>query len=366
MMKRLNVTAAFIVLFLISVVSTDASAEDEKGRLIWPKLLEHAKLKTLWKRNLPLMKKEKLKKLVVLKDNIYALTEKNYLFALDRHNGNHLFDKSLAPKGFTVLGMKLSDNQLISVLGNKIVQLDPENGKLIDSMDLDFGVTCLADRNKSYLYVAGADKLLHVYRAKDKVRLFEISSGDYTRITSVLAVDNLVVFSTAGGRVVSIKPDQPVKKWQYEARDGIVGPMRSDEKSLLFASEDTYLYRLPLHNVEKSLWKFQTRAILNKAPQVTDNLVYQYVNGYGLAAVNKQTGKLIWMLNDGLDLLAQTEDKAYIFKKNGRLVVMDNVKGGKLYSVNFAGITRYATNVNDAKIYVADDYGHILCLEPEE
>jgi len=361
-----------IIVYLVSAPALAVQTQDfaslryDGGWLLWPKLLEQAKLKRLWKRNLPLMQKEKLERLMVLGDNIYALTERNYLFALDRHTGKALFDKSLAPPGFTVLGLKLYEDELICVVGNKIVELNPDNAAQIGSYEMDFGITCLPGKNESSLYVAGSDKLLHVFRADDKVRLFQISSGDYTMITSVLAFDDVVVFSTAGGRVVCIAADEPVKKWQFAARQGVVGPMIKDGQSLFFASEDTYVYQLPLYAAQKPVWKFQTEAILNKAPQVTKDFVYQYVHGRGLTAVEKRRGRLMWKLSRGLDLLAEAGDKAYIFKKNGWLVVMDNNKARKHYSVNFARVTRYATNVIDSKIYVADEYGRILCLQPEK
>jgi len=65
-------------------------------------------------------------------------------------------------------------------------------------------------------------------------------------------------------------------------------------------------------------------------------------------------------------LLAESGRKAYVITNTGKLVVMDNKKAKQLYSVNFAGVSRYATNVADSKIYIADESGRIACLEPVE
>ena len=48
------------------------------------------------------------------------------------------------------------------------------------------------------------------------------------------------------------------------------------------------------------------------------------------------------------------------------LAVMDNSEGKKLCSVNFAQVSKYAVNTIDSKIYVADDSGRIVCIEPVE
>jgi len=45
---------------------------------------------------------------------------------------------------------------------------------------------------------------------------------------------------------------------------------------------------------------------------------------------------------------------------------MDNAKARKLYSVNFAHVSKYAANAMDDKIYIADKRGRIACLEPTE
>ena len=38
----------------------------------------------------------------------------------------------------------------------------------------------------------------------------------------------------------------------------------------------------------------------------------------------------------------------------------------KLYSVNFADASKYAANAADEKIYVSDERGRMVCLQPME
>ena len=114
------------------------------------------------------------------------------------------------------------------------------------------------------------------------------------------------------------------------------------------------------------IWKYQTAAILNKAPRVTADVVYQYVYGKGLTAIDKKSGKFMWRLKGGLDLLAQSDSRAYCITDKGKLAVMDNKKAKLLYTVNFAGVTRYASNVTGSRIYIANKAGRIVCLMPTE
>jgi outer membrane protein assembly factor BamB len=105
-------------------------------------------------------------------------------------------------------------------------------------------------------------------------------------------------------------------------------------------------------------------AILDRAPVVTQDVVYQYVPNKGLTAIDNKSGRFMWQVDHGLDLLAEKEGRAYVFREPGELVVMDNKKKKRLYSVNFAGVTKYAGNVADSKIYVADKTGRMVCLRP--
>jgi len=114
------------------------------------------------------------------------------------------------------------------------------------------------------------------------------------------------------------------------------------------------------------VWKYQTAGMLEKAPRVTEEVVYQYVRGKGVTAINKESGKFMWSVPGGDDLLAEARGKAYVITKNRTLVVMDNVRAKKLYSVNFAGVSRYAANPADSRIYIADERGRIACLQPIE
>jgi outer membrane protein assembly factor BamB len=105
-------------------------------------------------------------------------------------------------------------------------------------------------------------------------------------------------------------------------------------------------------------------AMLEKGPQVTNRIVYQYSRNEGLSAIDKESGKLLWKLVEGVDLLAESDGKAYVITKTGMLVVMDNKKAKQLYSVDFAAVSRFASNTMDSKIYIADTRGRIACLQP--
>jgi len=366
MLKISRFSLLLLVMFLVFCDAANCiGAEGSSGWLVSPELLEAAKLEILWRNELPMKKTESLERLFILGNRLYALSDRNYMVSLNREKGNVIFSRSVAKSGLPVIGLELYKGELFSIVGNRLVEINPEFGTEHSAERLRYGVVCPAARNSSYFYVAGVDRCVHALRAEDRVRVFEVAAGNDSMITSVLADDNFVVFATDAGDVISIAPDGPRQLWRFPAAGGIAGPIIRDGSSLFFASKDTNVYRINIHT-GKIVWKHQTAAVLDRAPRVSEKIVYQYARDKGLAAIDKKSGKLIWQLAGGVDLLAEADGKTYVITKTGKLVVMDNKKAKEQYSVNFAGVSKYVANVVDSKIYIANDNGRIACIKPIE
>ena len=356
-------------LLVFCVVQNSFAAQGGSQWLVSPKLLEHAKLEILWENKLPIKKAESLEQLLIFGNRIFAISDRNYTVCLNRENGNMIFGKVVAPEGLPVVGLKLYGDELISITGTKVIEIDPDSGAHRKAVDVGFSIVCPAARNSSYFYLSGVDKRLHVLRAEDKVQTFEVSADNESMITSIIADETSVIFATAAGNVISIMPNRPIRLWQFDAAGGIAGPIIKDGISLFFASKDTNVYRVDMVGLperKRLAWKYQTAAVLDEAPRVTQGIVYQHVHGKGLTAIDKGTGTLLWSVPGGIDLLTEAGNRAYVITNTGKLVVMDNVKAKELYTVNFAGVSKHVSNITDDKIYIADNLGRIACLQPVE
>jgi hypothetical protein len=343
-----------------------AAANPPSDGLVAPGLLEHARLRPLWQQRLPVKDGEDLAAMTVLGDRLYIRSSQDYLWSLDRAGGNIVFSRSVAPPGIPVLGLALYGNRLITVIGNQLVELDRDSGKEQRVSDLELSIIAPVVRNSQFFFVSAADRRLHALRAKDLVQMFQVAAEDDSLITSVVADDNIVVFGTDTGRLVAIMPDAPRKLWEFKAPEAVSGQVMQDYNSFYFASIDTNVYRVDAVEVTKSalMWRYQTEAVLARAPLLTAGFVYQYAPGRGLTAIRKETGRAAWSLPEGVDLLAEAGNRAYVVSKFPTLVVMDNATGHKLYAVNFAPVAHYAVNTADARLYIADETGCVVCLEP--
>ncbi len=334
--------------------------------MISSSVLDHAHLKTIWEQQLPLKKGEKFAAITLLGDRLYLRSDQNYLWSLDRTTGNVVFSRSIAPPGIPILGLVAYENTLISVIGNKLVELDINSGKEQRVSDLNLSIVAPPVRNSQFFYIGAADCRLHVFRADDLVQTFPVTADDESLITTIAADEGSVAFGTNAGDLIGMLPDTPKRLWQFKAPRAVVEPVIPDATSFYFASRDTNVYRVDVKDGTGATlaWKYQTEAVLDRPPRVTKDFVYQYALGRGLTAVAKQTGKAAWALPEGVDLLAEAGSRAYVITKFHTLTVMDNTAGKKLFSVNFAPVTEHAANTTDARVYVMDEAGRVICLEP--
>jgi len=362
-----------VLLFSISALwftQNSLAAQSSSKPLISQELLKHAKLKMLWDNELPIKKNENLDRLLLLNNWFYAVTDRNFVLSLNQKDGNIIFGKNIEPAGVPMTGVKLYNNELIYVSSNsKLVQVNAQSGIVLDTTDIGFSLTCPVARNSSYFYLAGTDNRLHVIHAENKVQAFEVAAENESMITSVNANEGSVIFATAAGNIICIAPDKPLRLWQFDASKAIAGEIVVDGMSLYFASRDTNVYRVDMVGMPEKkqlVWKHQTAAVLEDTPIVTQGIVYQHVEGKGLTAIDKNTGSALWQVPGGVDLLTEAGKKAYVITETRTLVVMDNIKTKKLYSVNLTGVTKHVSNITDDKIYIADNLGRIACLQPVE
>ncbi len=348
-----------------------AGTQEKSDWLVSPKLLLQSGLAGQWQLTVPLkqQKNEQIDRILVFGDYLYVLTDQNYLYCINRAKGTVRFVLQLAVAGLPVCQPQYYQNKLWFMVGNKLLVLDPESGVLSTTERLGMigtSAACSVARNSTHLFIAGADKRLHAIVADEYWQQFMVTADDDSPITSVIADDDFVIFSTLSGNVVSISSESPKRLWQFDVGGAITAPIVRDGNRLYVGSEDTKLYKFNIHT-GRSLWTapFQAGAALKTAAVTGAEVVYQYAGQQGLYAVDKQNGRKLWHVPDGVGFLAEKGSLAYVLAQPAVLVVMDNKKGKKLYSVNFAAISNYVINTIDAKIYVADDRGRLMCIAAE-
>ncbi len=330
-------------------------------------LLRHAGMERNWQVKLPLKPAERITEMLVFEDYLYVLTDRNYLFCIDRATSAMRFGFSLANPGLPRCRITYYDKKLWMMIGSRLVIIDPKTGTIADSVSLDMiGPSAVGgmSRNSQLLYIPGADHRLHAVVADEYWQRFSVTADNDSLITSVLAYEKAVFFATDAGNIVSILPDMPKKLWQFDVLGRISAPIVRDGDWLYVGCEDTKLYKLSTGEGRLG-WKvpFQTSAPLTDAAVPGAGVIYQAAGDKGLYAIDKQTGRQLWRVPKGVSLLTEKAGRAYVLEKPSVLTVMDNDSARRLYSVNFAAVATNATNTADSTIYVAGANGRVMSIK---
>ena len=336
------------------------------SELVSRDLLAHAGLKSDWKINLPLQKNENLGPLYIDGDYLYVFTDKNYMFCIDRKKGTERFQVRLTNPNLPIHRPSFYDGKVIITVGTEVLVADPQVGYITEKKNIKLvgrSTAYSAVRNAENYYIAGSNKRLHAIDAEGFYRKFPVSANNDSLINSVVVDELNVIFATESGNVVSIPYNSNKVNWQTEIATGITAPIVSDDGELYISSLDMKLYKLNERDAVPA-WEapFQTGQSLTASVRIGKNTVYQYAGDEGLYAVDRKTGKEVWNLRNGYDLLAELGPRAYILGKPAILYVMDNEKPGILYSLNVAGVTNYAVNTTDSKIYIAGKKGRLMSV----
>ena len=346
---------SFVLVFLIVLPSISDAVIDEK-------LLNQAGLKTVWQNAIALNPKEKVQKITLLGDYIYILTDSNYLFCLDKNTGRLSFATLVAVPKLPVFEPAVCKGIAYLIAANNLIVANIEQGAELCRNRIPFPVFAAAAVNTSHLYVPGTDKCLHVMDPNGRHETFKASADNISGITSVLATESSVFFATDGGNVICMNPAEPKRLWQFKAVGAVMAPLTIAKGGIYVSSKDTNLYKLDAIN-GNLIWEFHTGSALTTSAKVVESTVYQYAEGKGLYAIDANSAKSLWLLPDAVGLLVQDGDRAYLFDKNRTCTVMDNKQAKKIYTINFAPVTGFATNIDDAKIYIMEDK-NISCIQP--
>lgn len=335
--------------------------------ILSPALLDYAGLRLAWQVNLPLRPGEGVDRMLVQDGYLYILTTSNHLFCIERSKGALRFGISLAQKGLPIQAPSFYDAKAWFMIGNRLKVVDPRLGVISETEDMSvigtgtiFGIL----RNKENLYLSDPLGRLRVMKPDEYYQKFSVTADDDSPISAAIVDDAFVLFATTAGHVVRIQADKPVKEWQYDLSGGVRAPMARDGDWVYVASLDTKLYKLNVIDGTNGWAKnFQAGAAIRLAPIVGAKVVYLPVDEKGLFAVDKESGNQRWHVPQGVTLMTEKDDTAFVYARPSTLVAIRNSTGKIDYTLNFWPIRHTAVNRTDSILYGADQAGRVGSIE---
>ncbi len=376
-MKAANWTFKALLIIVFLCLAGLASAAGKKTALREPlmtPLVPHGLIREAgwtynWQSNLPVKTDETVDRIFLFDPYVFVLTDQNILFCLERRSGRMLSTALLSERDLPLCSPIYYEGLLGFIAGNQIRVFDPATGQVeqAEAMSQVGNIyECAFSQNDQFIYIAGSGKRLHAISPDGYWQAFTATADNDSAINSVIATDSVVVFSTEAGNVVGMDPTGPKKQWQYDISGPIRARMVADETHVYVTGMDAKVYKLEIET-GKPAWDvpYHTGAPLRAPALIGETVVYVYNHLNGLYAVRQDTGQAVWNLPAGKGTLCESEGKAFVFTSPGVLTVMDNNTGQSLYSVNFNQVRRYAENMTDAVLYVADEAGRLMSITVE-
>ncbi|MBN1817746.1 MAG: PQQ-like beta-propeller repeat protein [Sedimentisphaerales bacterium] len=370
MMRNPLLAVMLLVCFCEGPLSSIQGKDVSSGLLLSRPVLVQAGLTPDWQIKLPMRSGETTQNIFLFGENVFVKTSRNHLFCLSAEDGSFRFGLPLAPEGLPVPEPLYYEGKLYFIVGRELKVLDPSQGQIVFRTMLSAVGSAVVGpiaRNADFLYVPGADKRLHVYSVESHIRHFSATADNDSQITSVIADQTLAVFATSAGNVVSILPDQSQKRWQFDTLGPITAPLVRDGNYVYASSRDAKLYKLDLERGRQP-WStgYHARDPLTQEAVVGQVAVYQPAGRQGVHAVDKETGRGLWTVDNGIGVITEKGEHAYVFASPGRLVVMNNSTRRRVLSINAHAVTHYAVSMTEPRLFLGDDTGRIQRITPVE
>ena len=386
---KFSMLSAAVALFGCGSGGGDLAHRPPASVIVREDVLAKADLQYYWKRQLSLDHGENVVRMYCMDENLYFLTNRNHLYAMDAAVGNpkwnlpvartqntvfaptHISNMRLPEKVGTIRSLKhppppeefkTFDAVLINST-TRLLVIDRKKGKVF--RDVPFAGYVATDRGVSdgvYFYVASGSLLYYGLKLEPAVNVWRREIGEMIMAPMSYYNRRLYMGTVDGTFRCADVNNFGQKHWELR----FDGPIRSrfhvDARGVFLACEDRFIYALdPVRGVK--LWDpVPLKGAITGPMQVGELTIFQYARGDGLYAVNLANGKLRWKKPNARRVLGLMDGVVYLLDGRGNLQMVNEITGKTISSTPFGGFDLYADNLSAPAVYAAKRNGKVFCI----
>ncbi len=360
-------------------------------QLVTSEVLTEADLNYFWTLHLDLPDGESLLRLSLVDENLYVVTDRNYLYTLDAASGAvkwsyrlgspamksyrvyHASDVVLPERRLTI--QEIAEDRLGPsaepvdvVLVNTLTKLhvfDRSNGQVLREVKFDFTANTGPACDGRSAFIGSSEELVYSVRLASATHLWSEPSGSLAGAPEY--TEGFLFVANEQGRLHCIKPGfHAARQWTKELSGKVAGGFHADQRGLFLGTDENFLYGLVPESGE-TLWEpFITQGPINRPVQVGANSVFAYADGDRFYAVNLTTGQQRWAHPAGRRVLAAIRGTIYLLDRDRNLHLVDEVLGTDRTTLPLVGMDLFADNAVAPAIYTATRDGRVFCIRPDE
>ena len=335
---------------------------------------------------------EKLTRLYRVGEDLYCLTSRNRLIAVDARRGLpkwsqeigavvervfrpiHFDDLAMSEKQPKVKHLLRPDlapsikpfNAVILNTVHSIIVINRTTGRRVRRIRLDFPASCGGNTDGKMYYVGAVDGLYHAVELQAGLKIWSM----YTKglITApVEYYNNLVYVASQDGTLYVCRPATKKGKtlWRQEIGTPITTAFSVGRRGCFVPCEDGRVYAFDAISGQAiQTWqdRFVTHGALQHPVQMAKRTLFQYSHTDAFYAVEITSGKKRWSLRDGRLVVALIKGNVHMLDKRRTLWIIDEMLGEVKGKIRMSAFDLFLPNASLDVIFAARASGEIFCL----
>lgn len=360
---------AFIGLVVAAAPAQDAADYLERNQLVASGMAKY------WQLQLPLAPRQTITNAYLVDDQIYAVTDDGFAYAIHARAGAIRWYKQVTTGGYALWAPCHSGDRTIFATPAEARQYDRHYGTAIRAIDFRFPAGAPPVSHAGLYFVGGTDNRVYAFRV-DWGTVKDNLFGDYevwkiateSRVLSRPAIfGDLLAFACDDGHVYGCRTSDKRGRWITSLGTSVTADLVADEKGVYVANRDNSLYLLEPATGKVS-WRVRLSGPLYAPPVVTPDMVFQHSREDGLCAIKSATtfegSRLQWKLPLATSLLTVAGDRGYFLSSDGTIVSASLATGEITHHIDAPGMTIPMPSPADSTIYLASRDGRIFCARP--
>jgi outer membrane protein assembly factor BamB len=356
-------------------------------------MLGEAGLAYYWhaSQQVPLAPGETIDRLILLDENLYVMTDRAALIAVDAAVGKQRWRVTVSLAGRKVYAPSHIDNiplreevwtdtvtdppdakqfpRINAVVVNDLAHMlliDRESGKI--HRDIKFDRTSATNAgvcDEERFYYPGLDTMCNCVNLMIGQVIWWQSYTGLADVPLRTYAGHVYAGTNAGQMQCMTAGNVGMRKWTLKFDSPVVAPFHVGPKGLFFAVGNQVRAHDAISGVK--LWEpVYVDGVIADAMQLSSTTIYQHARGDGLYAINLTSGEVRWHRPGGRKVLAVMDGQAYVLDTDENLHVMNEITGEITATVPMAGFDFFAANTQSPAIYAATRSGQIYCIRKSE
>jgi len=313
---------------------------------------------------IPMSSADKLTCIFYHNGRLYAQDNHNFLYQFDTY-GTLVWSQRLGKATDYCSSPFFEKGQMLFVAGNAVVTVRESDGRTTKRMEIKYPIVTSVAGGPNRYYLGSSNR--RFYSINNKTGLAEWRRVNRELPTGTVAVGHSQVYYVCLDGVLYVTRNNDKELLWKKVTAGESPGVVVDEDQCFLPSGDTALYCLDGIS-GKTIWKFLSGGSLKDLPVLTKDFVYQSVGHASLACLDRRTdrrdGSLRWQLKRGDSMLAENGPLCYTITHDRKMTVMDNRTGKAVKSIYVPQMDLFASNTEDATIFMANSEGAVLVLKP--